>query len=259
MTKYIIDISHYHPITNWKLAKQQSLVIIMKATEGNTYTDPYLLKFVKGCEEWHIPYFLYCFPRKNHALENVKFFHETVKKVKGKYFQGVALDVENALNGTRPLAGEIEIALKYLEERYDKVMLYTGYSQKDIYKDVIENRGKNTIWWEARYSTNECHKGVDLWQYTSNKHLAGFSGGIDISKVKKEKFAKWFYNLELTGRVNVKSLLNVRERPTSESNILTKLPNGTVCKILETVGNGWLRIATDDFTGYVSEKYIEKL
>ncbi len=68
------------------------------------------------------------------------------------------------------------------------MMLYTMYSEYEMYKQVIYRRPRNCAWWEARYGLNngkynpryDVHKGADLQQFTSNGFCPGISGRVDF-------------------------------------------------------------------------------
>ena len=44
--------------------------------------------------------------------------------------------------------------------------------------------------------------------------------------------------------------------PTTSSTRITQLKCGTHVEVLEDLGNGWVRIATDEFVGYVMKKFL---
>ena len=91
----IPDISHHHPVKNWKRLCKNSSFLISKATEGTTYIDPTLKTFVNQCEANKCHYWLYSFVRKGNELTNAKFLHDVCKDLIGKYFVGYVLDVED--------------------------------------------------------------------------------------------------------------------------------------------------------------------
>jgi len=50
--------------------------------------------------------------------------------------------------------------------------------------------------------------------------------------------------------------LNVRMDPVSGSRIITRLNCGTRVEVMEDLGNGWVRIATDEYGGYVQKEFL---
>ena len=180
----IPDVSHWHPVEDWNLVKGTCPVIISKATQGTTYVDPTLDDFIEQCEKRGIPYWLYAYLNKGKELTQTKYLVNTCKGKVGNYFVGYVLDVE-AGNA----AENVQKALTWLSKRY-RAMLYTGYAEYTIYKEVIAGRGK-ALWWEARYGKNDgwysasypCHPGVDLHQYTSKGDCPGVQGCADLNRV----------------------------------------------------------------------------
>lgn len=58
-----------------------------------------------------------------------------------------------------------------------------------------------------------------------------------------------------TGTVTDSDFLNVRESPSTSSNIVTVLPENASFDILEDQGD-WYKIKYQDYTGYVSKQYV---
>lgn len=195
------DVNHYHPVSNWMTIKGKVKFLISKATQGIDYIDPTLDSFIKGCETNKIPYYLYTFIIKGKELDSAKYLVSKCKNKVGKYFVGYALDIEkNPTDNTYPNTTGCISALKYLEGLGYKTLLYTGYTDYNRYKSVIQAIGSNTAWWEARYGANNgsynskypCHSGVDLHQYTSKGVCSGVSGKCDLNRLTGRKSESWF-------------------------------------------------------------------
>ena len=107
----IPDISHHHPVKDWKRLCKDSSFLISKATEGTSYIDPTLKTFVNQCEANRCYYWLYSFVRKGNEIAQAKFLHEVCEGLVGKYFVGYILDVEDNSD-----AKDIIPALKYLDK-----------------------------------------------------------------------------------------------------------------------------------------------
>lgn len=54
----------------------------------------------------------------------------------------------------------------------------------------------------------------------------------------------------------VNDYINVRADADEESDIVGKLYNGSVAKVLGRTGNGWARVRSGDVTGYIREEYV---
>lgn len=197
MAKYYIDISHHETVNSWDTLKKSYPFLISKATEGQSFVDSSLSSFIKNCETKGIPYWLYAFLKKGDELAQAKFLVNTCKGKVGKYFVGYVLDVESGNN----VAG-VKKAMDYIEDLGRKCMIYTMYSDYTKYHSIINNRGKYTAWWEARYGKNDgvyrskypCHSGVDFHQYSENGTAAGMKGknNIDVNRLTGKKAESWF-------------------------------------------------------------------
>ena len=201
----IPDISHHHPVGSWDKLYRNCPFVISKATEGCTYVDPTLKSCIKNCEEKGIPYWLYTFLRKGNEKAQAEFLVKTCSKLVGNYFVGYVLDVESGNT-----ASGVQKALDYIEKLGGKCMIYTMYAEYNRYKKVISERGKNTAWWEARYGLNDglyrskhnCHKGVDLHQFTSRGTCPGISDKIELNRVTgQSKSLTWFCSKSNGGKV----------------------------------------------------------
>ena len=51
--------------------------------------------------------------------------------------------------------------------------------------------------------------------------------------------------------------LNLRMDPYTGSRLITRLECGTKVEVMEDLGNGWVRVATDEFAGYVMKKFLQ--
>lgn len=189
------DISHWKPVANWSQAKANCGFIISKATQGTNFIDSTLDSFIRGCEANGIPYWLYTFLNKGNEKAQAEYLVKVCKPKVGKNFRGYVLDVESGNT-----AAGVKAALDYLKSLGGKCILYTMYAQYNIYKSVIDGRGSNCAWWEARYGKNNgsysssypCHAGVDLHQYTSKGACPGIGGTVDLNRLTGTKAVSWF-------------------------------------------------------------------
>ena len=58
------------------------------------------------------------------------------------------------------------------------------------------------------------------------------------------------------GIVQVKTLLNVRKKPSTDAKVVGQLKNGKKIKIISEDGD-WYQIKTSKFSGWVSAKYVK--
>ena len=50
--------------------------------------------------------------------------------------------------------------------------------------------------------------------------------------------------------------LNLRMEPSTKAKLITRFDCGTRVEVMEDLGNGWVRVATDEFSGYVMKKFL---
>ena len=204
MGKKIPDISHHHPVKDWKVVKENVEFLISKATQGTTYTDDTLDSFIKNCEAKKIPYWLYTFLVKGDGKKQAEYLVKQCKGKVGKYFVGYIVDAEkNPSNNTYPTDAQVKAALDYLSKHGVKWGLYTGYADYSRYKESI-TKAKNAtdgFWWEARYGSNNgsynskypCNNGASLHQFTSLGACSGIAGKIDLNRITGQgKKLSWF-------------------------------------------------------------------
>jgi len=279
------DISHHHKVKDWAKAKENCVFLISKATEGRTYTDPYLKEFINGCEKNQIPYWLYSFVRKGTEIDGVKFMIKTCKNLVGDYFMGYALDVETATNGSDPDPDAVYEALKYLKTQTGKSMLYTMFSQYRRYAKAISLCDEKCAWWEARYgknngkldSSNPCHDDVELHQYTSVAVYPYFNGGVDLNIVRNTKGKDLSWYCQKTSKANSTSVAEVtkkyrvtanslcyRSEPNLFSKIIGYLKKDDKCTIVEgseTVSGTvtWVKLVSNKNRYWISKKYLKEV
>lgn len=239
----IIDISHHHPVTNWTKVKNNVDFLITKASEGTSYIDSTLSSVISNCEKLNIPYWLYTYLKKGNELNQCKFLVSTCESKIGKHFMGYILDVEE--NNT---ASNIAKCIEYISNLGFKCGIYTGYSNYNVYKTVLNNRPDNMFWWESRYGKNDgtynskypCHTGVDLHQFTSNGSLSGVSGNIDLNRLTGTKKLEWFTGNSTTiikTELSVDGLWGCDTTSAFQSFLKCKIIDGTVSNQLDSYKN----------------------
>lgn len=192
------DISHYHPVKDWLTVKVNCPFLISKATQGTSYVDPTLESFITGCEKHGIPYWLYAYLNKGNETAQTDFLIRTCVNMVGSHFVGFILDVEAGNDD-----GDVKEALTYLAAYTSKIMLYTGFADYEMYKEIINSRPANCAWWEARYGENTgeysdeypCHLGADLHQFTSRGSCPGIFGNCDLNRIIGRE-ESWFTTTE---------------------------------------------------------------
>ena len=64
------------------------------------------------------------------------------------------------------------------------------------------------------------------------------------------------YSMAKTGSIKNSDYLNLRQEPSTSSNILAKMPKDATFEILSEDGD-WYKIQYNDYTGYVSKQYVK--
>lgn len=190
---YYPDISHWKPVSDWEAVAKNCPFMISKATEGTHFVDSYLQTFVRKCEQYHIPYWLYTFLNAGNERAQAEYMVKICNPIIGPFFRGYVLDVES----NNPAKG-VQEALDYIKTQSEKTILYTMYAQYAKYLPVIMSRGERCAWWEARYGANTgscsmpCHVGADLHQYTSKGVCPGIGANTDLNRLTGTKEEAWF-------------------------------------------------------------------
>lgn len=188
----VIDISHWQndrAAINWTKVKNDNVkAVIVKGTEGKTYTDSYFIKNVDAVHKVGLGVGAYHFARfksTTEAIAEAKYF---VSKTKGKAFEwGLWLDLEvnpGNLNKTNLTNASIEF-LKILKNAGHKIGIYVNLN---YYNNLIDyariKKETGALLWVARYRSKSLGAGIktDIWQYTDKGTVDGISGGIDVNE-----------------------------------------------------------------------------
>ena len=134
MTLKGIDISNWQKGFNITAAKPG--FVIVKATEGLTFTDKCCNGFVQTCIENGIPFGFYHFARSNDAEEEATFFYNQTKGYVGRGIPILDLEVPN---GNAWLE-------TWCKAYYDLSGVYPWVYMNS---DYINNRGYGTSWVKA--------------------------------------------------------------------------------------------------------------
>ena len=191
-------------IASWQAgldpAKVEADFIIVKATEGTWYTNPYFRKWADATLACGKLLGAYHFVRKGDAVKQADYFVDTVGDYVGKC--ALFLDWENAY-GVDAMAQGTKWAKKFLDRVYQR----TGvkpliYMSKDVTRqyDWSSVAGEYGLWvaqYLYKYYTNGSgyidnpdsdSKGYGAWsaptiyQYNSKGQISGYSGNLDINK-----------------------------------------------------------------------------
>ena len=185
---YGIDVSHHQGSIDWNKVAQSSgsnvspiKFVIMKATEGSTFTDPYYTDNIRMardagfiCGAYHF-YNPVTSPQKQ--AEN---YINTVHLIKGDIIPVV--DVERVGRSSADLQRELLVFLKALEKHYGvKPVIYA--SSKFRRRHLNNPEFDDYPFWVAHYYVvrPETAKSWRIWQFTDHASIEGISGYTDFN------------------------------------------------------------------------------
>lgn len=210
-----VDISSAQTVTSWaSLAKAVDFVIV-KATEGVTFTSPTFYRYYAGSKNAKVltGSYHYAHP-KNNALSEARHYVAALKKAGFK--SGVdmppALDVEETEGKSK--SGLTTWCLTFLHE-VDRLLNLTVpwlkcgvYLNNDYYRNrldgfkVCDGRWKWLAYWPIRNSTWPLETtrpvGAAVWQFSDRIHVGGINENVDgdvAELVDLHNLAPTFYAL----------------------------------------------------------------
>lgn len=192
-----IDISNWEDGFDIAKAADNVDFIILKATEGLTYTDKCFKGFADACIDNGIKFGFYHFARNVDAKKEADFFYKTTKK-----YTGMGIPI---------LDLEVISSSEWIEKFCKRYHTLTGvYPWVYMSSDYVNNKGYGSSWtkkncplWIAGYPTRyttyptntKCpyaHKGWALaaWQFTDALKMQGMSVDGSFFYGKKAKWAR---------------------------------------------------------------------
>ena len=269
-----IDISKWQGDIN--LSAVPSDFVIVKATQGTSYVNPYFSKLDEAIKLGKlVGVYHYC--SKGGAVNEAKHFVNTIKPYIGKIL--IAIDWEGEGN---PNFGNALYLLEVLDEVYKltNVKPFLYQSKSVCRTSNMDKIAPNYELWSAQYaSTNDVYgyqinpwtdnKGFGPWQnhtihqYTSRGILSGYKGhlDLDIAYMTKQEWldrCKPNYNpspkqnnVNKKYTVSVANSLNIRKESNTSSKVVGILKNNSQIYV-DKIENGMAH-----FTGWCSIKYIK--
>lgn len=176
---------------------------------------------------------------------------------------GMSDVLRNATNDTSAVSNsteEMDVATKYVPEG-SVIEGYTnlGVSNVTSYLNVRNGAGTNNKIIGKMPGGSACEileesdgwykiKSGDVTGYVSSDYiLTGYDANVKAMETMETK-------LLVTANA-----LNVRQEPSTECGISTKVNSGEYLEILEDESNGWYKININNLTGYVSSEYVKKV
>lgn len=242
-----IDISAYQ--SNLDFSKINCEVVFIKATEGLTYTNPYLKLHYAKAKAKGLKVGFYHFQRSNNPIDEAKHFLNAIDGLQSdcKYVIDIETDPVSASYRVKQFAD-------YLKSKGKEPCIYTGLY---FYNDILDRTVKDLPLWVAAYTkTRPIIRSVG-WQYSDKETIGGvtvdhnvFDTGILLTpKVAAKPTLK-------TGTVTA-TILNVRADAGTGFKIIGTLKKGDKVTIAKAIGPNWYSIYFGDHGGYVSSEFIK--
>lgn len=187
MALRLIDIASHQ--AGLKVASIDADGVIVKATQGWSYTNPYCAQWVEDALSLGKAVGVYHYIGGGNAIKEMNFFINSIRNWIGKVV--ICLDWESYQNS----AWRDE---SYLEECIKYIVGYTGmppvvYASKDAPFPWSLCKKYNCGTWVAQYASmnktgwqdapwNEGSYSCAIRQYTSRGRIAGWSGDLDLNK-----------------------------------------------------------------------------
>jgi len=247
-----IDISGHQ--TGLDFNKIFTDIVIIKATEGETYINPLLKMQYSKARAKGFKVGFYHFLRTNNPIDEAKHFLKTIEGLKSdcKYI----IDCESEPNGA---SLRVRKFADYLISKGKEPALYTGLS---FYKDEMTSIVKDLPLWVAAYcKTRPIIKSIG-WQYSESLTIGGqkidhniFDNGILLTVKATSKPSKSSI-FPRNGTVTTDNL-NVRVDAGTGFKVETQFNKGKVVRVTKAIGANWYAILLNGTTRYVSSKYVK--
>jgi len=185
---YGIDVSHHQGHINWNQLAASSRgkefpikFVVMKATEGSTFTDPDYLNNIREARAAGFVCGVYHFYDPGTSPgKQADHYINTVKLVKGDFVPVV--DVERTGRSSGDLRRELLVFLRALESHYGaKPIIYASAKFRRRYLNDPEFDGYP--FWVAHYyvSRPETDKPWRMWQFTDHATIEGIGEYTDFN------------------------------------------------------------------------------
>ena len=188
---YGIDVSHHQGKIDWDRVALSSAVngypirfVIMKATEGSTFTDPEFLDNIRAARAAGFVCGVYHFYNPGTSPEKqAEHYINTVKLQKGDFVPVV--DVERTGRSSEDLQRELLVFLKALETHYGaKPVIYssTKFRKRHLSGPAFDSYP----FWVAHYyvSRPETDRPWLMWQFSDHASVAGIDEYTDFNVFK---------------------------------------------------------------------------
>ncbi|HID0817781.1 TPA: GH25 family lysozyme [Clostridium botulinum] len=229
-----IDISMHNGTINFGAVKSSGCnIVIIKATEGVDYVDPYLSQHYNGAKTvgMNIGFYHFMSEKTDPAQQAVDLWNA----IKGKQFNILpCLDIEtnNMGRNTKAISDRcIEFLTKFKSLSGIDCMIYTGGY---FGRDNLDSRVKKYKGWIAHYGVNTPMStgfAVVGHQYTEDGRVNGISTRVDINNFTEGIFISSQNTIQETKEMKIQKMLVTIGYPIGNSGIDGIIGNGTITAI----------------------------
>ncbi|MHB9949477.1 hypothetical protein CF055_10440 [Clostridium botulinum] len=252
-----IDISMHNNNINFAQVKNAGInVVIIKATEGVEYVDPFLNQHYQGAkaQNLNIGFYHFMSEKTSPSQQAVDFWNA----IKGKQFNVIpCLDIEtnNMGRSSKAISDRcIEFLTKFKSLSGYDCMIYTGGY---FGRDNLDSRVKKYKGWIAHYGVNtpmQTDFSVVGHQYTEDGRINGVSTRVDMNNFTDGIFIGSKNTIQETKEMQIQKMLITIGYPIGPSGIDGVIGNGTITAI-----KAFQRDCNLTVTGSVDTKTWNKL
>lgn len=233
----ILDVSHHNPSSsfNWSQTAKDIDLLIIRVQYGSSTIDHEYKNHVANAKKFNIPFGHYAYGLFVSVADAKKEAQDFLNRM-DKSAKFVVLDVEKdtvANCGTTHLAEASQAFIDTCKAAGYKVGFYVSH---EMYESYGLNKVKADFLWLPRYGKNDGTPNMkpdypcDIWQYTENGRVAGYSGNVDLSLLNGSKKLDWFLGVQPKPIENVQLskpvTQHVQSKPAQQSPSTPTKPTG---------------------------------
>ncbi|KRN27977.1 glycoside hydrolase family protein [Lactobacillus selangorensis] len=191
-TGQVIDVSQWQGDIDWQKVNQQVDLAIIRtqygseANEASYRLDTKKDEYYQAAKQNKLPFASYAFSQFT-SVEGAKQAADSFYAHADKQSKFYVLDDEDHVGDASEQVYINAWLARMRQLTKKKIVLYTYSSYlKENQLDASQFDGT----WIADYSANQ-PQNSDLWQYTSQGHVDGINGDVDISKTTSDQIYNW--------------------------------------------------------------------
>lgn len=229
-----IDISMHNGTVNFSAVKSSGCnIVIIKATEGVDYVDPYLNTHYNGAKSQNINIGFYHFmSEKTDPTQQAIDFWNSIKDKKFNVIPTLDIETNNMGRSAKAISDRcIQFLTKFKALSGYDCLIYTGGC---FGRDNLDSRVKKYKGWIAHYGVNSpMATGFTVvgHQYTEDGRINGVSTRVDLNNFTDEIFISSKVTSQETKEAKIQNMLVTIGYPIGPSGIDGIIGNGTITAI----------------------------